>query len=1167
MQSIVPQPVTINFSQGVNLKSDPWQVPMGQFLALENSVFTTQGQLRKRNGYELLITILYAATITTYLENLISIGNSLNLFSKDTQSVINTGPIQPLGLSVLPMVRSATGQITVDAVISPNGLSCEVWLDSNGSSYYQINDSITGGTIISSVSLTTVTDVNATMPRVSMLGSYFIITYLATVGGNASLRYIAIPFANPAMPFPPVTISTAITSISAAYDALSVAINGDTLYLAWEDAGSIKLTQISNSLVQGATTTLAGAPADLISLAWDLTHNQLWLSFYYSGTSTIKAATFTSSIAPLLAITTVVSSVTVHNGLTSTATNGVVSIFYEVSNFYSYDSSLRTDYLSFNTCTMGGVAGTPAIILRGIGLSSKAVLVNGVNYMLVCYSSLYQPTYFLINQSGKVISEFAYSNGGGYIINQILPQINVSTNSDDKIVFQIGYLFKDFLASIANPVGPLGSNVGTNKTMGVTAPPIYSQTGINVGTFTFGAPVATAETGRILHMGAGFPVMFDGVKPVEHQFHLWPDAIEVSTTDTGGGMSAQQYFYQGIYNWTDGQGNPQYSAPSPPIPATIVTGPGITFTATFSSGGTTMVVSSSTGLFVGQNLIDTTAAPPSTTGTFEAGVTYIKVASVTGFSIGMVLLDTTTPAAIQANTTIIGINATGNIFQLSQPTAAASGASDTLTTTIGGLQANTKITSINGTTVTINFPALAASGGDTIETFDQGSATIDFPTLRLTDKTVNKVRLNLYRWSQANQNFFEVTSVSSPVLNDPSIDFITITDTQNDLAIVGNSLIYTTGGVVEDIPAPSFSVCTMFDDRLWVLDNEDRFLLWYSKQVIEGTGVEFSDLFTYFVAPTQGAQGSTGPITALAPMDTELIMFKQDAMFYLNGTGPDNTGAGSTYSQPIYISSTVGCANQNSIVQTDEGLMFQSDKGIWLLSRGLQPSYIGQAVERLVLGNVVTSANIIPGTTQARFILNTGITLMYDYFYKQWGWFTNTPGISATLYQGMHTYLDKYGRIVQETPNKYFDIGTPVTMYVLSNWIQLQGLSGYQRFLELQLLGSYITPHTLNVQFGYNFGPLSEQAEIEPINGTGNYGTDQLFGQTSPYGGPGSLEQWRVQNSTQQCQSFQVSIQEVYDETMGIVAGAGLTLSAFTAIIGVTRGYRPVKASTTVGTN
>jgi len=1091
MQSIVPQPVTLNFGQGVNLKEDPWQIPMGQWLALENSVFTTGNRLTKRNGYGLLATIPGASTVTTYLGNLVALGNSLDIYSEDTKTVFDTGPIQPMGLSTIPVVRSATGQTTVDIAIAPNGLSIETWLDSNGNSYYQINDSATGGTIVPSVSITSVTDVNATMSRVFILGNYFIITYLATVSGNASLRYIAIPYGMPTSPFSPTTISTAISSITAAYDGISVAVNAGVLYLAWEDAGAIKLTQISNTLVQGSTVTQSSSPATLISLAWDLVQSQLWVSFYNSGS--LKTAAYSSSLSPLLA-PTLVSSVTINNGLTSTANAGVVSIFYEVSNFYGYDASLRTDYLSFNTCTIGGVAGTPAIILRGVGLSSKSVLVNGQSYMLICYSSVYQPTYFLIAASGNIIGKLAYSNGGGYIINQILPQINVSTNDNGQTVFQVGYLFKDFLASIANPVGPLGSNVGTNKTIGASAPPIYTQTGINVATWTFGAKVAVAETGSILHMGMGFPMMFDGVKPVEHQFHVWPDAIEVSTANTGGGLSAQQYYYQGIYNWTDGQGNPQYSAPSIPVPSVVLAGSGITFDSVFASGVSSITVSSATGLFVGQ-----------------------------------VITDTTTP---------------------------------------GNIQANTRITSILGTTITLSLPTAGASTttpGDVLHTVDQGTNTVYFPTLRLTDKIANKVRLNLYRWSTLNQNFYEVTSVQLPTLNDPTIDYVTIVDTKNDLSIVGNSLIYTTGGVVEDIAGPSFSVCTMFDDRLWVLDAEDG-TLWYSKQVIPGTGVEFSDLFTYYAAPIQGAQGSTGLPKTICPMDTELIIFKAEAMSYINGAGPDNTGAGSTYSPtPIYISSTIGCNNPDSLVQTDEGLMFQSDKGIWLLSRSLQPVYIGQEVERLVIGNIVTSASVIPGTTQVRFKMNTGITLMYDYFYKQWGWFT-TSGISATLYQGLDTYLDQYGRIAQETPGIYLDISEPINMYALSGWIKLQGLSGYQRLLELQLLGAYISPHTLNVEFGYDFGPLSEQAEVQPINGTGVYGSDDLYGQISPNGGPGSLEQWRVQNAHQQCQSFQISIEEVYDASMGVTAGAGLTLSAFTAIVGVTKGYRPVKAANTVGT-
>src|ERR1700677_556451 len=135
-----------------------------------------------------------------------------------------------------------------------------------------------------------------------------------------------------------------------------------------------------------------------------------------------------------------------------------------------------------------------------------------------------------------------------------------------------------------------------------------------------------------------------------------------------------------------------------------------------------------------------------------------------------------------------------------------------------------------------------------------------------------------------------------------------------------------------------------------------------------------SDLLTFYIAPNAGTTTSTGPMKCIFPMDDKLIIFKQNAMYYINGTGPDNTGANSQYSQAIFITSTVGCANQNSIVFIPQGLMFQSDKGIWLLGRDLSTNYIGAPVEN-TNQYLITSATTIPGTTQVRFTLNNGTAL------------------------------------------------------------------------------------------------------------------------------------------------------------------------------------------------
>jgi hypothetical protein len=243
-----------------------------------------------------------------------------------------------------------------------------------------------------------------------------------------------------------------------------------------------------------------------------------------------------------LAPTTVVSSITI-NELTSVA-NGSLTIFYEVANTYSYSPNAKSDYISKNTLTLPGVVGSPAIILRSVGLASKSAYIDSTAYMLVTYGGAYQPTYFLIDSSGNVISKLAYSNGGGYLINQVLASANVFDST-----FKVGYLFKDLLAA-------------SNKTQGASVAGIYSQTGINLASFELNNSVNTSEIGNNLHISGGFLWMYDGVKAVEHGFHLWPEDITAVGSIAAGSLAVQQYYYQVCYEWTDNQGNIHRSAPS-----------------------------------------------------------------------------------------------------------------------------------------------------------------------------------------------------------------------------------------------------------------------------------------------------------------------------------------------------------------------------------------------------------------------------------------------------------------------------------------------------------------------------------------------------------------------------------------------------------------------------
>lgn len=446
------------------------------------------------------------------------------------------------------------------------------------------------------------------------------------------------------------------------------------------------------------------------------------------------------------------------------------------------------------------------------------------------------------------------------------------------------------------------------------------------------------------------------------------------------------------------------------------------------------------------------------------------------------------------------------------------------------------------------------------------SVTLGIETLQVTDKPDASVNIVIYRWSTAQPVYYQVTSITQPIINDAGVNSIVFTDGLADSAILGNNILYTTGGVIENISPPATSIMTLFNNRLWLVDSEDRNLLWFSKQVIEATPIEMSDLLTLYIAPTTGAQGSTGVITALSPMDDKLIIFKKSALGYISGVGPDNTGANNQYSDFTLINSVVGCTNPQSIVFTPQGLMFQSEKGIWLLGRDLSTQYIGAPVEDFTQTALVQSSLNIPSTNQVRFTLDSGITLVYDYYFGQWSTFTHVPSVSSTLYQGLHTFINSSGKVFQESPGTYLDGGNPVLMSFTTGWLNFNQLQGYQRAYQFYLLGTYKSPHQLVIGVSYDYiSSITQQTVMRPTNFAPTYGTDLTYGSGSPYGGESQLENQRIFFVRQRCQSFQLKISEIYDPSYGVAAGEGLTLSGLNCVVAFKKSYRPIRASQSVG--
>jgi len=442
--------------------------------------------------------------------------------------------------------------------------------------------------------------------------------------------------------------------------------------------------------------------------------------------------------------------------------------------------------------------------------------------------------------------------------------------------------------------------------------------------------------------------------------------------------------------------------------------------------------------------------------------------------------------------------------------------------------------------------------------------TLTIPTLRLTAKQNNRSNVNIviYRTAANGVVFNQVTSNLSPLLNDTTVDTVTFTDYLSDNSISANAYLYTTGGVLPNSAPPSCSLITAYQNRVIVGGLDDPNLLWFSQNRFDNSSfntlpVEFSASLTIGVDPRGGA------ITALGLLNNNLIIFKKTAIFVLNGDGPNATGGGDQFPDPQMISSDIGCNNPNSVVIFPGGLIFQSDKGIYLLDQALNVSYIGAPVEQYN-SNVITSSSLIPNTNQVVFVTNTGTTLVYDYYFQQWSTWTNQYAVdSDTTPDGSFYYIQSNGMVMKQTPGSYTDNGAPIPLSFVTPNLSFAGLNGYQRVFRAYILGTYKGVHNLLVNVAYDNNPTyTQSATVLASQGTTIYGDDSIYGESSPFGGEYNIYEFRIDFSQQLCTSIRLQISDSQSSNYN----EGYSISAITFEVGALPGGNRLPASSTYGT-
>lgn len=372
---------------------------------------------------------------------------------------------------------------------------------------------------------------------------------------------------------------------------------------------------------------------------------------------------------------------------------------------------------------------------------------------------------------------------------------------------------------------------------------------------------------------------------------------------------------------------------------------------------------------------------------------------------------------------------------------------------------------------------------------------------------------------------------------------------------------------------PAAHVVANWQNRAWLAASE-RKELWYSKENLPtpATGriaPEFHPFQRYLLDVVEG------DVTGLYPLNDDLVIFTREGIYSLSGIGPDALGNGAQYVLQVLHQGT-GCIEPRSIVEIPQGILFQSYKGIYLLDRGKALDFIsaGAPVEDLVRasGNLRGGA-YLPDRHTVSFVGNGDVVdeplvLKWDLYHRMWStapieppnanlWHSSTAG--GTAWRGnerdaSHVVLCQGNLLIERSkddPTPYVeedDVGSQVAVPVdiELGWVHFAGLAGEMRVWELGItLGEFAS--------GGRY-----EAEID-TDRDGNYSTASpvpyrwggVFATTAGY--------LPIRPAVQRMTAFRLRFRE---PTTSPIQADNLTISAFSAKIGVEQGMRRVNPST-----
>lgn len=262
----------------------------------------------------------------------------------------------------------------------------------------------------------------------------------------------------------------------------------------------------------------------------------------------------------------------------------------------------------------------------------------------------------------------------------------------------------------------------------------------------------------------------------------------------------------------------------------------------------------------------------------------------------------------------------------------------------------------------------------------------------VSDKYFSATVLHIYRTTNGGTTYHRITpdDGAPQAVMDRGAN-LGFNDIYSDDEIRDNEILYTDGGVQPNDLAPSCRFLAVGEDRLWLGGLFEEQEIQCSKFTLPREPIQFSDHGSFKIR-------LPFPCTGLAYLDGSLIAFCETSSYLVSGDGPNNQGAGGFTLRPI--SDNSGCIDYRSIVETSQGVFFQSVRGISLFPRGFGSPTLLRQLNELMGEHGSGFTEVIGATTRkysdeetVRFLLrnpttNKRIVATLELSTQTWGYDT-----------------------------------------------------------------------------------------------------------------------------------------------------------------------------------